>query len=406
MTVVPEFSGEAVLGVDYTVVKDTLTINPGGLSDSILVTALSDNLVEMDEQVQAAIVSAQNAQFEPTTVVMLTITDQDQAISFGSLAAKKYGDAGFMLDGSSTSGLEVVFTSSDEGVAKITGNQVKITGSGMATITASQPGNSLFDLAVEVAQTLTVGKAPLTASAQNKEKVYGQANPVLTVSYTGFMNGDGEAVLDTKPSVATTAATLSNAGDYPITVSGGSDGNYDLVYASGTLTINKAPQAITFGELPGVKKGDAPLALTATSTSGLVVTFESSDPTKATISGSSAVIVNSGTVQVTAKQGGDMNYLPAADVTRALVIKNPDGIEQLKVTGPLCYPNPFDRVICLDQVCQKALSVKIYDVNGKLVLTRGPKENQIDCAVLRAGVYLLEADFGKGMKVKQQVVKK
>jgi hypothetical protein len=45
-------------------------------------------------------------------------------------------------------------------------------------------------------------------------------------------------------------------------------------------------------------------------------------------------------------------------------------------------------------------------LNGKLVRTQQSKTNKIDCSTLRDGVYLIEIDFGKGIKIKRQVVKK
>src|SRR4029077_16556870 len=40
---------------------------------------------------------------------------------------------------------------------------------------------------------LTVNTAPLTATADDKTKTYGQVNPTLTITYTGFLNGDNAA---------------------------------------------------------------------------------------------------------------------------------------------------------------------------------------------------------------------
>ena len=41
--------------------------------------------------------------------------------------------------------------------------------------------------------TLTVGQAPLTITANNQSRPYGTANPVLTASYAGFVNGETAA---------------------------------------------------------------------------------------------------------------------------------------------------------------------------------------------------------------------
>jgi trimeric autotransporter adhesin len=92
---------------------------------------------------------------------------------------------------------------------------------------------------------LTVGKSLLIATAENKTKIYGSENPQLSISYTGFYKNENASSLDDPPVAMTTAITGSNAGSYPITVTGGSDKNYDLVLVNGTLDILKAPLTIT-----------------------------------------------------------------------------------------------------------------------------------------------------------------
>jgi gliding motility-associated-like protein len=86
--------------------------------------------------------------------------------------------------------------------------------------------------------TLVIGKAALTITADNKSKTYGEANPTLTFSYTGLVNGDSKVI--TLPSIATTAVVSSNVGTYPITLNGGSDENYMITLVNGTLTVGKA----------------------------------------------------------------------------------------------------------------------------------------------------------------------
>jgi gliding motility-associated-like protein len=90
-----------------------------------------------------------------------------------------------------------------------------------------------------------VTPAPLTITADNKSKIFGQVNPAFTVTYSGFVNGDGPAQLTTQPVVTTTAATISPVGQYPITVTGAVSPNYAITPVPGTLTINPAPHTIT-----------------------------------------------------------------------------------------------------------------------------------------------------------------
>nr|WP_255352943.1 MBG domain-containing protein [Pedobacter sp. Hv1] len=94
---------------------------------------------------------------------------------------------------------------------------------------------------------LNIGKAPLTITAENKEKFAGTANPALSASYSGFVNGETAAVLSTPVALATTATTASVVGTYPITASGASAANYQITFVGGTLTVKpSAPADIVF----------------------------------------------------------------------------------------------------------------------------------------------------------------
>jgi hypothetical protein len=94
---------------------------------------------------------------------------------------------------------------------------------------------------------LTVTSAVLAITANDQTKAYGAVNPALTVSYSGFVNGDTPASLTTPPIVTTTATAASSVGTYPITASGAvsSNANYTITYASGTLTVTPASLTVT-----------------------------------------------------------------------------------------------------------------------------------------------------------------
>lgn len=83
----------------------------------------------------------------------------------------------------------------------------------------------------------TVTPEPLTITADNKAKLYGAVNPVLTVTYAGFVNNDGPAQLTKQPDITTVATTLSPFGQYPIIVSGAVSADYSFTYVPGVLTI-------------------------------------------------------------------------------------------------------------------------------------------------------------------------
>ena len=115
--------------------------------------------------------------------------------------------------------------------------------------TGSSVGGYAIELSGGVAQNysfdfvdgqLTVTRAVLLVTAENKMRVYGAVNPQLTVVYAGFVNGDDAGDLDVSPEAFTSASNTSNAGVYSIGVSGGADNNYTFQYNAGQLTIAKA----------------------------------------------------------------------------------------------------------------------------------------------------------------------
>ncbi len=134
---------------------------------------------------------------------------------------------------------------------------------GSYTITASGAVDANYTISY-VSGTLSVTPAPLTITAKNQSKVYGQVNPTLTVSYSGFVNGDTSSSLTTQPTVTTTATTTSPVGTYQITASGAVDANYTISYVAGTLTINQ--DASTTSVNASTTSGSFGMSITLTAT--------------------------------------------------------------------------------------------------------------------------------------------
>ncbi len=93
-----------------------------------------------------------------------------------------------------------------------------------------------------------------------------------------------------------------------------SSGGVQLASASGSVT---SPQSIIFGAIPSKSVGDS-FVLAATASSGLPVTYSSSNPSVATVAGNVVTIVGSGSVVITAWQGGNSSYSPATEVSQGI----------------------------------------------------------------------------------------
>ncbi len=179
------------------------------------------------------------------------------------------------------------------------------------------PGSALANYNVTYADgTLSVTPADVTVTANNKTKIYGTANPTLTLTYTSKCGDD----FDVLPTATTTAVTSSPVGIYPITVNPGSDPFYTTTPGAGQLTIVKADQIITFNSLPLKTYNDPSFNLSSSSTSGLPITYSSSNTAVATVLGNTVTIVGAGTTTITASQPGDGNYNAAIPVDQTLTV--------------------------------------------------------------------------------------
>ena len=213
-------------------------------------------------------------------------------------------------------------TSSDGGAISYTinGNPVTATSvlpAGPYTILATLPADNNHQTSTATFA-LTVTQAPLSVVVGNQTRIFGIANPTLTGSVTGAVNGDVISA-----AYATTAGVTSPAGTYAITatLTPSSLPNYKVTNIPGVLTITDAPQSITFAPVtaPLFIGNPVTVNLSASASSGLPVFFTVTGP--ATLSGSVLTVTGTGTVTVTASDDvAGSSYLPATPVTQVLNI--------------------------------------------------------------------------------------
>jgi plastocyanin len=91
------------------------------------------------------------------------------------------------------------------------------------------------------------------------------------------------------------------------------------------LAVNRLTQTINFGSLTPRMFGDAAFTLTATSSSGLPVSFTSSDSAVAMVSGNQVALVGDGITSIIAIQSGNQNY-SSVSVTQSLTVLSPPRI--------------------------------------------------------------------------------
>jgi hypothetical protein len=247
----------------------------------------------------------------PSNSSQVTLVAVLSPASNGSLSTN--GETVTFLTGTTTIGTATL----NSGVATLVTTSVP---AGATNLTASYPGDANF-LSSQSAPTSVVLKAVLTVTANNLSRLLNQANPALTYTIAGFINGDTQASATTGAPLLTTTATQSSpVGSYPITITQETLAapNYNFVFVNGTLTVTGESQTITFPAIANTIYGPKPITLNATASSGLPVTYTVTGP--ATVSGSTLTLTGAGTVTVTANQVGNGTYVAATPVSQSFTV--------------------------------------------------------------------------------------
>ena len=293
-----------------------------------------------------------------------------QTISFDEIPEQRSDHSSLALMASSSSGLPVSYTSSNTAVATISGSVINFVTHGTSVITASQAGDARFSPAPDVsrmlvildhtkdsdgdgipdvddphpnqqAQAITFNAIPVQMLSGTSYELVATAESNLPVS---FASADESIATVSGNTVTFVSATVSGS-TVTITASQAGDGDwFAATPVNQTLTIrddltdtdqdgipdindphpNQQAQTITFGAIGNKMLSAGTYSLTASSSSGLPITYTSSNTSIATISGSTVTFVSAtvqgSTVTITASQAGDGNWFAATPVDQDLTI--------------------------------------------------------------------------------------
>ncbi len=252
----------------------------------------------------------------------MDVTLNNQTITFNTPNAVTYA-SGSTVDisnfASASSGLSIIYTVVSGPGTLGANNILSINGAGSIVITASQPGDASHNPASSVTQTLVVDKANPTITFANISKTYGDLP--FTPSYSSNSNGN----ISWSSSATSVASTSGNyvsvvgAGTATITLQQAESDNYLSASVTATLTVSKATQTITHSAIADLYAADFyynPIALTATTSSGLPLTFTVNAGGSATVVGSQLNFASggNGSVTLTISQSGDANYEAATSI--------------------------------------------------------------------------------------------
>jgi len=186
-----------------------------------------------------------------------------QTISFLINSAAHYGDADLNPQGVSDSGLEIVYESDNEAVATIVDGKIRITGAGEAKIRAAQPGNSAYEAAIPVEQTLVVLRKEINVSLNDIpaiSKVYNRSNNAVlsaeNYQLNGLVPGDDVTVSGTGFYETAGAGSTIRVNVADFVMAGADKDNYSITNISESATGIIKPKLlmVSLNALPVITK--------------------------------------------------------------------------------------------------------------------------------------------------------
>lgn len=218
-----------------------------------------------------------------------------QEITFNSPGNKTYGISPFTVEATTTSNLQITFTSSTQLICTVAdpvfpgaGNKTSITvtalRAGDCTLLANQAGNNDFAAAAQKSVTFEISKKTVTITASSHVVEYGDAVPTISATFSSdFVAPDSSSVLTTQPTcstdylVTTPALTNGSATVVKTECSGAAADNYTFTYSDGTISVAKKPITVTAQNI-SVNAGQALGAITYSVSVAQLRNGDNSDP--------------------------------------------------------------------------------------------------------------------------------
>ena len=147
---------------------------------------------------------------------------------------------------------------------------------------------------------------------------------------------------------STATVTLTGVGSCTITASQPGNANVNAAPSvSRTFSIAKANQTITFASPANKRYGNPPYTITATASSGLIVTFAAAGPCSVsasqlngTSSTATVTLTGVGSCTITASQPGNANFNAAPSRSRTVTINKANQTITFVSPGAKTYGNP------------------------------------------------------------------
>jgi sugar lactone lactonase YvrE len=296
-------------GASCTLAVDFAPTSVGSISGSLVLTDNSLNAASPSFAMQTINLSGTGEPLESQTIDFPAITGSYDALGSVTLSA------------TASSGLPVSFTSTTPAVCTVSGNTASLEEYGDCTIQASQAGNADYAAAPTVTQTFLVHHATQSISFAAIPTEAVNSTVALSATATSGLPVSFASITTSVCTVSGDTASLIGGGTCKITASQAGNSVYLAAPSVGhEFSVTFETQTITFPAISSGQVAATSIALTATASSGLPVTFTSTTPAVCTVSGSTASLLEYGDCTIEASQAGNADYAAAPTVTQTFLV--------------------------------------------------------------------------------------
>lgn len=180
-------------------------------------------------------------------------------------------------------------------------------------------------------QTITFGLLPDKLVNDPPFTVNATASSGLPVNFASLV-----------PNICTVSGntvTVLTTGTCTIQASQGGNANFNpappVAQSFAVKSAQKSEQTITFGQPTDKRLGDLPFVLSASASSGLLVSFTSNTPGVCMVSGNTVTLIAVGLCSITATQDGNAMINPATPVTQSFLVSSQGGNGGQKLYLPI-----------------------------------------------------------------------
>ena len=310
------------------------------ISNTLSVCTVSGNTLYMESEGACSVTAMQggSANYLAATSVtrIVSLSKGTQTINFAPTSTLRFNSGPYSLQATASSGLTVSFANNSPDICALNGKTLTMISLGICSISASQSGNGLFAAAPELIKAINMTKNGQYLEISNTGPGYFYAKTPFTVSaYSSYgfdlnftnktedictLGSPRRTDITTGQFKVESLVTMVKAGYCTITARVSGNEFYDSVETTRSFLANMSGQTIDFYMPTTLNAANFPYNLSATSDSGLPVSYAINSSSACTLNGNTLIMVSAGYCFITAYQNGDLRFNAAQVQSRTILL--------------------------------------------------------------------------------------